>query len=144
MKKVFGSIALIAAALIGTQASAETVDVNLGIAGISQNVSEITGQTSTSVAIAVGEVTSSSEVASTAINAVNLANLDVDVAQADDAAGLADINALASGAVQNLTQATSQAATSLAGSGSVSNGSSLTSMAANLANSATVSVRVRQ
>lgn len=139
----FTTLALAAsvALAVASPAYADTIAINLGSAAIAQNAAQATNQVAGSVAVAVGSVSGSSEVASTAISGVNMANLDVDVTQAGS---LFNGNGMTNAVSQSLQNATNQASLSLAGSGSVSNYSSLSSMAANLANNATVNVTVHQ
>ena len=142
MKKLFlsaiGTIAMIAGV---SAASAATLDINLQASGISQVQRGDVTQRALSAAAAIGSTANDTSVSSTAVSAAQLATMDLSVNQGDG--GLVNGNGLLSGIDQTVVGAVDQASASLAGTGSLGAGSSISSTAANLGQSATMNVRVR-
>lgn len=144
MYKTIIVAAAAAAALLSAAvpANAAVVNLNIGAASIDQDVMQETNQGAASIALAIGTVHDGSDVSSDAINGVNLASMDMSVDQTTG--GFLNGNLLLGSVDQTLNDVTNQGAFSLAGSGSVYNGSSLSSLAANIANQASVTINVTQ
>lgn len=140
MKKLI-SVAAAALVFAAAPAFADDIVINVGGTAVAQSAAQVTNQAAASAAIAVGNVSDHSDVSSTALNGVNMATVNSTLVQTSD---WIDGNLQLTGVNQQLQAATNQAALSIAGSGSVSGASSLTSMGANLANNANVTVTVRQ
>ena len=142
MKKALYAAVIATAMLVGTSAaSAATLDINLQASGINQLQNGNVTQRALSAAAAIGNTANDTSVSSTAVSAVQLATMDLSVNQGDG--GIVNGNGLLAGVNQTVGGAVDQASASLAGTGNLGAGSTISSTAANLGQSATMNVRVR-
>ena len=145
MKKIFSlAIAAVAAfTMAASPAAAQTVlSIHLGASQTNQVQNGNVTQRALSAAAAVGSTGIDADVSSTAVNAVQLSSMEVDVSQTDST--LANASAFAAQANQVVNGAVDQASASIAGTGNLGAGSSITSTAANLGTSASITVKVTQ
>lgn len=141
VKKFF----LIAASMIALSAvssAASATDLNINLQGtlVGQQVGPVV-QKAASAAAAIGSTGTNANITSTAVNGANLATVEQTIDQLDSS--FVNGNGLAT-VVSQSTASANQAALSIAGSGNLGAGSSISSTAANLANSANVTVHVSQ
>ncbi|MES2668509.1 MAG: hypothetical protein V4644_02385 [Patescibacteria group bacterium] len=140
MKKMMIAAVSSAALFIALPAMAQTVvNVNLTGTNVAQNAAAPVAQTSRSASLAIGSATNSA-IESTALSALNLASIDFTVDQNSD---FGNLNAQVLEVAQLANSTVNQTAESLAGSGALGN-SSLTSLAAAIANNTNVTVGVTQ
>ena len=142
-KKFFsGIIAASALAMAAGHAAAAEYDINLsGISSAQVQTGDVT-QAALSAAAAVGTTGNDVDISSTAVNAAQIANVSSDVSQSVD--GTVNGNGQLALVGQSVEGAVTQASASIAGSGDLGAGSSITSLAANLGQSASVSLKVTQ
>lgn len=141
MKKFF-SIALASAALVSAApAFAAAVNIDLTSMHVDQYQDDNVNQTAVSAAAAIGSIVNSNQILSTAVNVGQLASETVVV---DQTAWLGNLAAERVTLDQQVDGRTTQHALSIAGSGSQNTANLTSSTAANLGQSANLSVNVHQ
>ncbi len=141
MKKLFVTAA-VAALTTAAPAFASTLNINLSGVNATQTQNGNVAQRAASVAAAVGETGTSVDISSTAVDAVQMA--DVSVAIDQGAGAFVNGNALGSAVTQRVSGSVNQAGLSIAGSGDLGAGSTIASTMANIGQNAGMTVKVTQ
>lgn len=140
-KNVLSILVASAVMAMASAASAEVLSINLQGANVGQLQNGNVTQRALSAAAAVGNTGNNVDVSSTAASIGQNASMDLGVSQ--DASFL-DANLLSSGIGQTVNGVVDQASASIAGTGNLGANSSISSTAANIGQSASMTVRVRQ
>jgi hypothetical protein len=132
MKMINTMLASVAALALGTPAYAADIDVGINATSVTQTAGPVT-QIGGAVAAAVGETGNNVDIAASTTNAVNAAAVDGTIEQANGGSVNGALNA---GLITQTAVTAGQTAISVAGSGDLGAGSSITATATNVANAA--------